>query len=90
MAPTGKPADHVEDAMAHLVLVSGGEPGLRLPLDRDKTVLGRDPECHIVIKEAMARRDAAGPRAPASAAAMRSFPARTGNTPSRTETAGGK
>lgn len=48
--------------MAHLVVVSGGEPGLRLPLDRDQTVLGRDPECQVVIKEALARRDDAGPR----------------------------
>jgi phosphoserine phosphatase RsbU/P len=47
--------------MAHLVLVSGGEPGLHLPLDGDMTVLGRDAECHIVIKEAMIRRAAAGP-----------------------------
>ncbi|HVS34697.1 MAG TPA: SpoIIE family protein phosphatase [Gemmataceae bacterium] len=42
--------------MAHLVLVSGGEPGLRLPLDRDKTVLGRDADCHIVITQVMVRR----------------------------------
>ena len=48
--------------MAHLVLISGGEPGLVLPLDRDQTVLGRDAECHIVIAEAMVRRDDAGAR----------------------------
>ena len=76
--------------MAHLVLVSGGEPGLRFPLDGDKTVLGRDPECRIVIKQAMVPPDAADPRGPASAGAMRSFPARKGNTTSRTETARGE
>ena len=51
-----------DDALAYLVLVSGGEPGLVLPIDRDKTVLGRDPECHIVIEGAMVRRDTAAPR----------------------------
>ncbi len=50
--------------MAHLVLVSGGEPGRRLPLDSDKALLGRGADCHIVIKEAMAPPDAAGPRGP--------------------------
>ncbi len=50
--------------MAHLVLVSGGEPGLILTLDRDKTVLGRDPECHIVIEEAMVRREPTAGRGP--------------------------
>ena len=29
--------------MAHLVLVSGGEPGLRLPLDRHKMAAGLQP-----------------------------------------------
>jgi serine phosphatase RsbU (regulator of sigma subunit) len=48
--------------MANLLLVSGDEPGLILPLEGDRIVLGRDPHCAIVIKESMMRRDGAAPR----------------------------
>lgn len=37
--------------MASLLVLksSSGNQGQRLPLDRDKTVLGRNPDCHVVI-----------------------------------------
>lgn len=34
----------------HLFIVHGPQRGSRLPLERDKTVLGRSNDCHIVLK----------------------------------------
>src|SRR4051812_22477124 len=46
------------DRMASLLVLTGAQPGLRLPLRGDKTVLGRDAGCDIVIDEAMLPRNA--------------------------------
>jgi serine phosphatase RsbU (regulator of sigma subunit)/pSer/pThr/pTyr-binding forkhead associated (FHA) protein len=35
--------------MATLLLLKGGNQGQRVQLDADKTVLGRNPDCHVVI-----------------------------------------
>ncbi len=35
--------------MASLLVLKGANPGLRIPLDQDRTVLGRNPDCHVVI-----------------------------------------
>ena len=48
--------------MAYLLLVSGGEPRLPLQLHRGRTVLGREADCDIVIKDVMFRRDVADTR----------------------------
>src|SRR5438105_15159872 len=34
---------------ASLLVLKGNTSGQRLPLDGDKTVLGRNPDCHVVI-----------------------------------------
>jgi serine phosphatase RsbU (regulator of sigma subunit) len=44
--------------MANLLLLGGDEPGLCLPLEGDRIVLGRDAHCAIVIKKNMMRHDA--------------------------------
>jgi serine phosphatase RsbU (regulator of sigma subunit) len=41
--------------MATLVLLTGAKQGLCLPLQNDRTVLGRDAGCDLVIKENMVR-----------------------------------
>ncbi len=45
--------------MPGLLLRSGARKGLRLPLEGNRIVLGRDPACDIVIDETMVRRDSA-------------------------------
>jgi serine phosphatase RsbU (regulator of sigma subunit) len=45
--------------MAHLLVLTGDEPGRRLPLHGDRIVLGRDDKCEIVITKSMVRSDAA-------------------------------
>jgi serine phosphatase RsbU (regulator of sigma subunit) len=45
--------------MAVLLILKGANPGLRLPLDGDRVVLGRDPSCDVVIPgTAVSRRHA--------------------------------
>ena len=36
--------------MPYLYILKGPAQGSRLPLERDSTVLGRDPNCHVVLK----------------------------------------
>src|SRR5215469_3704754 len=35
--------------MASLHILKGVNPGTQVPLDADRIVLGRNPECHVVI-----------------------------------------
>jgi phosphoserine phosphatase RsbU/P len=37
------------DAMASLLILKGTNPGMRVQLDQDVTVLGRNPDCHVII-----------------------------------------
>src|SRR4051812_21745453 len=48
--------------MADLLVLTGAQQGLLLPLSAGKVVLGRGPECDVVIDEAMLRGDRAGGR----------------------------
>jgi serine phosphatase RsbU (regulator of sigma subunit) len=35
--------------MASLLVLKGANPGQRIPLDQERTILGRNPDCHVVI-----------------------------------------
>ncbi len=35
--------------MASLLVLKGTNPGQRIPLDQDRIILGRNPDCHVVI-----------------------------------------
>jgi serine phosphatase RsbU (regulator of sigma subunit)/pSer/pThr/pTyr-binding forkhead associated (FHA) protein len=45
--------------MAHLLVLTGARRGQALPLQKEKTVLGREPGCDVVINEAMLSHDTA-------------------------------
>ncbi len=45
--------------MAHLLLLTGAEQGLLLPLEADRISLGRDAQCAIVLKGTMLRQQTA-------------------------------
>src|SRR4051794_14667945 len=67
-APAGPPAGTAilpreTKTMPSLVVLSGTDPGRSFPLRGDRTVLGRDPACDVVIVEATVRRDRAASRA---------------------------